>query len=115
MTEKEIEILAFLAEFKYLISKSSFYIINRKINRDALVELETTETQRLHYLTNLIKDDYSEGPLQDDIRGGHVWVFGKNVNSKEIYIKLTINTYNGKHAVCISFHCADRPLSYPYK
>ena len=116
MTKKEIEVLEFLAEFKYLLSHGKFYLIrDRKNNIETLLELGITENQRNDYLFNLTKEDYSEGPTKDRKRGGDIWIFGKIIDSKEIYIKLAINIYNGKQAVCISFHIAERPLKYPYQ
>ena len=59
--------------------------------------------------------DYVEGPKKDTLNGGpDLWVFGKLIKSKEIYIKVTIGFFNAQ-AVCISFHTAEFPLHFPFK
>jgi len=116
MTEsQETDILAFLAEFKRLVSGGRFSIVNRRKNREALLALGITENQRKECLLNLRKSDYSEGPLKDKKLGGEVWIFGRELNGAEVYIKIAVNEYNGKHAVCISFHIAERPLACPFR
>lgn len=61
--------------------------------------------------------DYSSGPLRDDRgRPRDLWVFGKFVEEYEVYIKLTVHVAEGVvWAVCVSFHEAEWPLTYPYK
>ena len=60
-------------------------------------------------------EDFSEGPLEEKMRGIlPMWVFGKEVKQKEVYIKISMGLEN-KSAVCISFHVADHPMNYPYK
>jgi len=43
-----------------------------------------------------------------------LWVFGKNVKTREVYVKISMGRVNEK-AICISFHIAEHPMSYPYK
>jgi hypothetical protein len=43
-----------------------------------------------------------------------MWVFGKLVNRKEVYIKISLGNENSG-VVCISFHIAEYPMAYPYK
>ncbi len=43
-----------------------------------------------------------------------MWVFGKDVKGKEVYIKITLGKPNS-HTICISFHKAEFPMSYPLK
>jgi len=110
----DIDVLTFLAEFKRLVAAGRFYIVDRDKNRDGLLLLGITENQRKEYLLNLRKSDYSSGPDVDDIHGGYVWIFGLTVAEKEVYVKIAVNEWNGKQAVCISFHIAERPLVYPF-
>lgn len=49
-----------------------------------------------------------------------MWVFGKDVKDREVYIKLQIIEaiqQNGmkSQTICISFHIAEHPLVYPFK
>ena len=41
-------------------------------------------------------------------------VFGKDVKGREIYIKIMLGCA-GSQTICISFHIAEHPLSYPFK
>jgi hypothetical protein len=43
-----------------------------------------------------------------------MWVFGKMVKKKEIYIKITIGMVNNQ-TICISFHIAEFDMNYPFK
>ena len=61
--------------------------------------------------------DYSSGPLKDDRgRPRDLWVFGKYLEEYEAYIKLAAYLAGGDvRTVCVSFHEAEWPLTYPYK
>jgi hypothetical protein len=43
-----------------------------------------------------------------------MWVFGKQLKNKEVYIKVSMGRENNG-AVCISFHIAEHPMNYPLK
>lgn len=112
----ERQVLNFLSEFKRLLCENKAIICGDRLkNRETLIMLGITEEQRKDCLVNLTKSDYSEGPKPNDNGEGEVWIFGLRINSEEIYIKLTINNYNGKTAICISFHIAEFPMNYPFK
>ena len=55
--------------------------------------------------------------LPDDKGRPHdVWVFGTYVPVYEVYVKLAAFFSSGcVQAVCVSFHEAERRLSYPYR
>ena len=61
--------------------------------------------------------DYSSGPLRDNKgRPRDLWVFGTYLEEYEVYIKLAAWLADGDvRAMCVSFHEAGQPLSYPYK
>jgi hypothetical protein len=60
-------------------------------------------------------EDYCEGPLEEKMRGIlPMWVFGKEVKNKELYIKISMGVENSS-VICISFHIAENCLNYPYK
>lgn len=67
-------------------------------------------------LSELKPTDYSEGPLKEDFYGGNheMWVFGKEMKKKEVYIKITLGN-RGDDAICISFHLAEHPIKYPFR
>jgi hypothetical protein len=56
-----------------------------------------------------------EGPLEEKLYGGSdMWVFGKTLKKKEVYIKITLGAYGGS-VICISFHLAEYKMQYPLK
>ncbi len=110
------EIKAFLQDFH--IKMDIWGIImrdDRGKNTQTLLDLEITKDYRNKVLKELEADDYSEGPLEEKIHNGaDMWVFGKLVKGKEIYIKITIGV-PGSKVICISFHTAEYKMNYPFK
>lgn len=84
-------------------------------NAQALIDLEISPSQRKVILTKLESKDYSAGPLEEKLYGGsEMWVFGKIVKSKEVYIKVSMGIL-GSSVICISFHLAENEMNYPFK
>ena len=110
------EVKAFLEQFN--IKAQVFGIIfrdDRSKNRKALLELDITQMQRELIVKSLLPQDYVEGPVIDVLnKEGEMWVFGKDVKEREVYIKITLGYENGQ-TICISFHIAEHPLVYPFK
>jgi hypothetical protein len=53
--------------------------------------------------------------LEEKMYGGEdMWVFGKTIKKKEVYIKITIGPM-GSSVICISFHMAQHKMNYPLK
>ena len=110
------EVKAFLDQFNV---KAQIFGIrfrdDRGKNRDALLQLDITPLQREVIVKNLLVHDYVEGPVIDELnKKGEMWVFGKDVKEREVYIKITLGYENGQ-TICISFHIAEHPLKYPFK
>ena len=60
-------------------------------------------------------DDYVQGPVVDELNKlGEMWVFGKDVKGREVYIKIMLGG-EGCQTICISFHIAEHTLKYPFK
>lgn len=71
--------------------------------------------RRREILKDLNVDDYSEGPLEEKMHGIlPMWVFGKMVKQKEVYIKVSMGTEN-RQVICISFHISEHQINYPFK
>jgi len=105
----------FLEEFKALMYEKGLLVQDRQINKQHLLELGLTAKQREEIVLSLSVLDYSSGPIKDEYKPGDYWVFGKHIDSTEVYIKLKIAGHPGtEHAVCFSFHKSEYPLSYPY-
>lgn len=88
---------------------------DRGKNLQALVNLELRPIERKAVLESLVFKDYSEGPLEDKLYGGaDMWVFGRMIKKKEVYIKITMGAL-GSSVICISFHLAHHKMHYPLK
>ena len=88
---------------------------DREKNRNTLQELEIVPSYRKVVVENLRVEDYVQGPVVDELnRLGEMWVFGKDVKGREIYIKVMISGTTCQ-TICISFHFAEHPLVYPFK
>jgi len=113
---QEAEVISFLKDFK---EKMKFWDVlfrdDRGKNVEALVNLELRPIERKAILELLEIKDYSEGPLEEKLYGGaDMWVFGKTVKKKEVYIKITMGAMGGS-VICISFHLAQHKMNYPLK
>lgn len=109
-------IKAFLVEFKEIVINRGLDVIPRVENMEALAELGLTKKNRKNEILTLSVEDYCSGPEPDDERPGHVWVFGKQINGVNVYIKLKIAQAGEKKiAKCLSFHAAKFPMCFPYK
>lgn len=109
-------VASFLKDFK---EKMKFWDVlfrdDRGKNAQALVDLELRPIERKAILEALETKDYSEGPLEEKLYGGaDMWVFGKTVKKKEVYIKITMGAM-GSSVICISFHLALHKMNYPLK
>jgi hypothetical protein len=106
----------FLKEFK---EKKKIWSVLFRDDRDknfkTLIKLEITPVDREKVLEGLVVTDYCEGPIEDKLYGGaDMWVFGRQVKGHEIYIKISLGM-PGSQVICISFHIAEHPMSYPFK
>ena len=113
---RELEVATFLNDFK---EKMKFWDVlfrdDRGKNTQALVDLEIRPIERNAILNAIETRDYSEGPLEEKMYGGEdMWVFGKTIKKKEVYIKITIGPM-GSSVICISFHLAQHKINYPLK
>lgn len=113
------QVRKFLLEFKRAATEAGprTVIASREKNWSALPDLGLTERQRDDVILALKPENYSAGPEPDDNadRGGVVWIFGAEVNDELVYIKLKLTGSEPlRHAVCVSFHRAEHPLSFPF-
>lgn len=112
----EAEVAAFLKDFKEKMKVwDVLFRDDRGKNALALVDLEIRPIDRKTILEALEYKDYSEGPLPEKLYGGAgMWIFGKTVKKKEVYIKITMGAL-GSSVICISFHLAQHKMAYPLK
>lgn len=110
------EVKKFLDEFKV---KLDIYNIlfrdERGKNTKCLLSLDIAPNLRKQIIKELTILDYSEGPIEDGLyKISPMWVFGKTVKNKEIYIKISLGVENS-NVICISFHEAEYAINYPLK
>ena len=113
---KETDVASFLKNFK---EKMKIWDVlfrdDRGKNTQALIDLEISPIERKSILEKLEIIDYSEGPIEEILyKSTDMWVFGKMVKAKEVYIKITMGTMNNS-VICISFHLAEHKINYPLK
>ena len=113
---EQSEVEFFLDSFKLKMSIwGLLFRANRPKNAQTLADLEILKNDVKNTLAELTAQDYSEGPIKDQIFGDQdMWVFGRIIKGSEIYIKITIGGHNNP-VICISFHLAEYPMNYPFK
>ena len=91
------------------------FLDSRFKNAQALADLELRPVERKRMIEEINVTDYSQGPLTENWFGSkEMWVFGKQIKGKEIYIKITLG-HAASSTICISFHQAEFPMKYPFK
>ncbi len=110
------EVEKFLKELSVKIDVFGIlFLDDRGKNQQSLHDLEISPAKRKEIIQSIIIEDYSEGPLEEKMRGIlPMLVFGKEVRNKEVYIKISMGISDNS-AVCISFHIAEHPMNYPLK
>jgi len=115
MTNEE-DVEKYLSDLKVKISiYGILFLDDRGKNQQTLADLEISHDDRKKIISDLTVKDYSDGPIKEKMRDLlPMWVFGKDVKTKEVYIKVSMGAVN-KNAICISFHIAEFPMSYQFK
>lgn len=114
VTRQEVD--KFLKELSVKIDVFGIlFLDDRGKNQQSLHDLEISPAKRKEIIQSIKTEDYSEGPLDEKMRGIlPMWVFGKEVRNKEVYIKVSMGV-NDSGTVCISFHIAEHPMNHPFK
>ncbi len=86
-SKKEVE--KYLKELKLKINIFDILFLNDQgKNQQSLHDLEISPLRRKEIISSLNVEDYSEIPLEEKMRGIlPMWVFGKEVKKKEVYLK----------------------------
>ena len=125
---KKGEVAAFLKELKMFLEKGDFnidtdFILIRKNKKDdmehstpyTLLDLDYDIEDVVDRLKELTVEEYSETKIdKDDLDPPLLFVFGKNINRKLVYIKLKIKGNRKRHVLCVSFHYAKDKMKFPY-
>jgi hypothetical protein len=114
MTTKP-NVVSFLAIAQPKITSIGYHMLDRTKNLETTTALNFSRADIKKVLLELKPEDYSQGPLSDEIGSGEdMWVFGKTIQNRNIYIKLTKGRDNLK-VLLISFHEEERPMQYPFR
>ncbi len=110
------EIQKFLNDFHQKVEVFDIMFLDeREKNMHAISDLSLTRGERKQIIKSLTIDNYSEGPIKNILnQWGDLWVFGKDVQNQEVYIKICYGQPN-RSTICVSFHVAEFPMQYPYK
>lgn len=116
-TKEEIE--AFLDDVRE-ITRNSFNLRSKKENRDTMIALGYTNDDVINEICSLSPRYYSEGPLPEYDTSNEVWIFGRIIQDKEVYIKIKLIGMNNQGeeidtVYCLSFHFARECLNYPHR
>ncbi len=125
---KRIEVESFLERLHNLLDEEDFnidtdlnIIRKRKQGDDlkfstpyTLLDLEYDVEDVVNRLRELKVEEYSETKIdKNDLNPPLLFVFGKDINNRLIYIKLKIKDQQ-KQILCVSFHYASREMKFPY-
>lgn len=110
-TKTEVE--TYLRQFLPKMDVLGIFFLNREKNQEALKMLGITPSARKEIIRSITAEDYIE-TIMDEFSYGDMWVFGKDCNSMEVYVKIALGKPN-TNTICISFHAAEHPLKYAFK
>ena len=126
---KEKEIIEFLGELKNILHSEGVNIdknltiikAKKKSGKErfstpyTLLDLDYDASDIAERLKELTIREYSETLVdKDDINPPLLFVFGKDIKGKQIYIKLKIKGSQTRHVLCVSFHYAEEKMIFPY-
>lgn len=125
---KKRDVVAFLDELHKLLESDEFDIntdlnlVRKKKQGDdkkfstpyTLLDLDYNVDDVVNRLKELRVEEYSETKIdKDDVNPPILFVFGKDINGRLIYVKLKIRDQQ-KQVVCVSFHYAKDKMEFPF-
>ena len=127
---KRQEVVAFLEELKVFLEGNDFdidhdliLIKKRKLEDEeystpyTLLDLDYSSEDVVNRLKELTVAEYSETKIdKDDFNPPLLFVFGKDINRRLVYVKLKIKKKENlrTHILCVSFHYAKEKMKFPY-
>lgn len=113
MKRKE-EVEEFLRQFKPKMSVWGVLFLDRGKNVQSLKDLGLTPQMREEVVREIVAEDFCEMIYDTVGHLGEMWVFGRDCNGRELYIKISLGQPDSK-TICISFHIAEHPMNYAFK
>ncbi|MCD8023569.1 MAG: hypothetical protein LUF30_11575 [Lachnospiraceae bacterium] len=81
-----------------------------------LLDLEYDKSDIAQCLRELMIENYAETLVdKDNVDPPLLYVFGKVINNKQVYIKLKIRENEREHILCVPFHYAKEKMCFPYQ
>ena len=121
------QVVEFLLELHRIVDSKDFdlnkhFFLSRKPKEEmcfstkfAMADLDYDNSDVIERLRELTVADYSQTLFdRDDDNPPLLFVFGKSINGREVYIKLKIRGEETKRILCVSFHYAKYKMNYPY-
>jgi hypothetical protein len=112
----ETEVAEFLRRFCAAMARRGLTLWPRGKNRDFLLESGFTREVAKDVIRTLVPADYEKGPESDDnaVRpDGEVWVFVREFEGYQMYVKLKLGAAGNAAAECMSFHEAESEARRP--
>lgn len=123
------EVITFLDELNKLLEREDFdagrqfmLITKKKPDEEeystpyTLLDLDYSMEDVLERIRELTVEEYSETKIdRDNLDPPQLYVFGKKINSRLIYIKLKVRGDPGRIVLCVSFHYAKDRMKFPYR
>lgn len=98
------------------VADHGWVLVPRLENKKCILQLGFKYQDINETLLSLSVEDYCEGPCWDRDQRGELWVFGKVIENKAVYIKMKLASFGPLRIVrVISFHFAEYTLEYPFK
>ena len=96
------QVIEFLSELHGIMSKDDFNI------QKQFVFIKSSKEEMMYSTRYALADlEYDDNPPL-------LFVFGKTIEGKEVYIKLKIKGEEKKRILCVSFHYAKYKMNHPY-
>ena len=126
---KQKDIEAFLSELHTLLNDKSFdedkqFVLIRSRKSDikhstpyTLADLEYDTSDVVARLRELTVGEFSEVKVDtDDTNPPYLYVFGKQIESRLVYIKIKTreNADSGDTVICVSFHYPEDAMEFPF-
>jgi len=113
VTKDEVEKFIDALRVKKASGVLRFLILDdRSKNAQSLHNLNIPPDQRKDIILKLKAEDFYRIEIGLYLEKYTMWSFGKLVQHIEVYIKISMTERN---VICISFHEAEFPITYPFK
>jgi hypothetical protein len=101
------------------VGEHGWVLVRRAENNECMVQLGFKYADVEETLLGLSVEDYCEGPCRDRDQPGELWVFGKEIEGRTIYIKLKLASFGTVGSLrivrIVSFHVAEYALEHPFQ